>query len=89
MLGSPLRLAGERSWQSTAPPPSLPRFATGHSRRRFWLALKIGAAAIVASLFSIIDSLNQLTGGSAPWAVVTVVVVIVLFRSILALASLV
>ena len=67
MLGSPLRLAGERSWQSTAPPPSLPRFATGHPRRRFWLALKIGAAAVVASLFSIIDSLNQLTGAPLPW----------------------
>ena len=74
-IGSPLRLAGERSWQSTAPTPSLPRFATGHPRRRFWLALKIGSAAVVASLFSIVDSLNQLTGGSAPWAVVTVVVV--------------
>ena len=78
-LGSPLRLAANARSASfldlDAPLPALPRFATGHPRRRRWFAIKVGLAAVIASLGSLVDALHDATHGFAPWAVVTVVVV--------------
>ena len=77
-LGSPLRLAAATSSTfevSATPPLVLPRFATGHPRRRFWLAVKVGVAATIASLGTLVDAFDDATGGFAVWAVVTVLIV--------------
>ena len=50
-------------------------FRTGASRRRFWLAVKVGCAVTLCSLLVLVESADAATQGFGVWAVITAVVI--------------
>ena len=54
---------------------TLPRYASGAPRRRFFLCIKVGLAVMFSSFLVLIDEADHYTEGFGPWAVITTIVI--------------